>query len=182
AILEEDLNGIKEELGDIMLHMVFYAKIADEKGAFDIADVLNAICEKLIQRHPHIYGDVKVSSEEEVKANWEKLKLKEGKRSVLEGVPASLPALIKALRVQDKARQVGFQWENTEQVWQKVEEEMGELQAVSAQADRDKEEDEFGDVLFALVNYARYRAIDPEKALERTNKKFIRRFQYMEEK
>ena len=181
AILDEDLNEIKEELGDIMLHMVFYARIADEQGAFDIADALNAVCEKLIQRHPHIYGNVEVADEEEVKKNWEQLKLQEGKKSVLGGVPRSLPAMVKAYRMQEKTKQVGFEWENKEQVWEKVEEELSELKEVmdkeSAQA---KKEEEFGDVLFSLINYARYLNIDPETALERVNQKFKRRFEYIE--
>ncbi len=183
AIIDEDMAGIKEELGDLLLHIVFYAKIASEKNAFDIKDVIDEHCEKLVARHPHIYGDVKLNSEEEVKKNWEKLKLKEGKRSVLSGVPRSLPALIKALRIQDKAKQVGFQWENTEQVWEKVMEEMNELHeaATAEKADAEKLEGEFGDLLFALANYARYINVDPESALEKTNKKFVRRFQYIED-
>lgn len=186
AIIDEDLQGVKEELGDIMLHMVFYAKIGDEKGAFDIADVLNGVCDKLVQRHPHIYGDVQVSGEEEVKKNWEQLKLKEGKKSVLEGVPNSLPALIKALRLQDKSKQVGFEWENREQVWDKVVEEMDELKTATSgdgSAKNQQEiEEEFGDLLFSLVNYARFIKVDPETALERTNKKFKSRFEYIEAK
>lgn len=186
AIIDEDLQGVKEELGDIMLHMVFYAKIGDEKGAFDIADVLNGVCDKLVQRHPHIYGDVQVSGEEEVKKNWEQLKLKEGKKSVLEGVPNSLPALIKALRLQDKSKQVGFEWEDREQVWDKVVEEMDELKAATSgdgSAKNQQEiEEEFGDLLFSLVNYARFIKVDPETALERTNKKFKSRFEYIEAK
>jgi XTP/dITP diphosphohydrolase len=180
AILENDLDELKGEIGDLMLHMVFYAKIADEKGAFDIADVLNAICDKLVHRHPHIYGDVKVTNEEEVKSNWEKLKLKEGKKSVLEGVPKSLPAMVKATRIQDKVKGVGFEWENGEQVWDKVNEELQEFKAEVDKDDKEKMEEEFGDVLFSLVNYARWIGINPEDALERTNKKFIRRFQWME--
>ncbi len=181
AILEEDLEGIKEELGDLMLHMVFYAKIADEQGAWDIADALDAVCEKLIKRHPHIYGDVKVANEEEVKQNWEKLKLKEGKKSVLAGVPQSLPAMVKAFRMQEKTRQVGFEWENADQVWEKVEEEIQEMKTAFSQnlSEREKEE-EFGDVLFSLINYARFQGIDPEQALERVNQKFKRRFEYIE--
>ncbi len=179
AILENDLNEVKNELGDIMLHLVFYAKIASETNTFDISDVLNAICEKLIHRHPHIYGDVEVTDEEEVKANWEKLKLKEGKQSVLEGVPKSLPALVKAIRIQDKAKGVGFDWDNKDQVWEKVNEEIDELQ-VEIKAKSNKVEDEFGDVLFSLINYARFLNINPEDALEKTNKKFIKRFQYLE--
>lgn len=177
AILDNNEEEVKKELGDLFLHMVFYARIGSEKKAFDVADVLNAICEKLISRHPHIYGDVKVADEEEVKANWEKLKLKEGKKSVLEGVPRSLPAMVKAQRIQDKAKGVGFDWDNAEQVWEKVQEEMGEFKA--AQTEKEQEE-EFGDLLFSLINYARFKGINPEDALERTNKKFIYRFQYLE--
>jgi len=181
AILDNDLDEIKKELGDVMLHLVFYARIASESGAFDIADSLNFICEKLISRHPHIYGDVKVADEEEVKANWEKLKLKEGKKSVLEGVPKSLPAMVKAQRIQDKARGVGFDWDNEEQVWEKVQEELAEFKVeADKSSNQDKIEDEFGDVLFSLINYARFKGINPEDALERTNKKFIKRFQYLE--
>ncbi len=181
ALLEENLTDIKEEIGDVLLHLVFYAKIADEKGAFDIADAINAVCDKLIKRHPHIYGDLKVADEEEVKRNWEKLKLKEGKKSVLQGVPNSLPAMIKAYRMQDKAKQVGFEWENTAQVWEKVEEEIAELQeAVTLDFAFEKQEEEFGDVLFSLVNYARFIGVDPETALERVNKKFKKRFEYIE--
>ena len=179
AIIENDLKEVKGELGDLMLHLVFYAKIASETDTFDIADVLNAICDKLIHRHPHIYGDVEVADEEEVKANWEKLKLKEGKKSVLEGVPKSLPALVKAIRIQDKARGIGFDWDNKDQVWDKVNEEIEELQ-VEIKANSDKIEDEFGDVLFSLINYGRFLKINPEDALEKTNKKFIKRFQYLE--
>jgi len=182
AIIDEDMDGIKEELGDLLLHIVFYAKIASEKGAFDIKDVIDHHCEKLIARHPHVYGDASLHTEDDVKKNWEKLKLKEGKKSTLSGVPQSLPALIKALRIQDKAKQVGFQWENSEQVWEKVKEEMSELhEAATGKTDLGKAEEEFGDLLFALVNYARYIHVDPERALERTNKKFARRFQYIEE-
>jgi len=181
AILEEDLAEIKEEIGDIMLHMVFYAKIADEKQAFDIADALNAVCEKLIQRHPHIYGDVKVQDEEDVKRNWEQLKLKEGKKSVLGGVPKSLPAMVKAYRMQEKTKQVGFEWENKEQVWEKVEEEIAEFkESMDSNASQLEKELEFGDVLFSLVNYARFNNIDPETALERVNRKFKNRFEYIE--
>jgi len=181
AILDNDLDEIKKELGDVMLHLVFYARIASESGAFDIADSLNFICEKLISRHPHIYGDVQVTDEEEVKANWEKLKLKEGKKSVLEGVPKSLPAMVKAQRIQDKARGVGFDWDNEHQVWEKVQEELAEFKVeADKSANHDKIEDEFGDVLFSLINYARFKGINPEDALERTNKKFIKRFQYLE--
>ena len=181
AILEEDLDGIKEELGDLLLHMVFYAKIADEKGAFDIADALNAVCDKLISRHPHIYGDTEVADEAEVKKNWEQLKLKEGKKSILGGVPNSLPALVKAYRMQDKTKQVGFEWETTEQVWAKVEEEMAELQeTLSENMSQERKEEEFGDLIFSLVNYARFIGVDPETALEKTNKKFKSRFEYIE--
>lgn len=179
AILENDMDELKKEIGDILLHMVFYSKIASETKTFDIADALNSICEKLISRHPHIYGDVEVAGEEEVKANWEKLKLKEGKKSVLEGVPTSLPSLVKATRVQDKARGVGFDWEKDEQVWEKVEEEMAEFK-VEADANSPKMEEEFGDLLFSLVNFARFKDINPDDALEKTNKKFIKRFQYLE--
>lgn len=179
AILDNDLDEIKKELGDLMLHLVFYAKIGSETNAFDITDVINTICDKLIHRHPHIYGDVNVAGEEEVKANWEKLKLKEGKKSVLEGVPKSLPAMVKAVRIQDKARGIGFDWDNKEQVWEKVEEEIEEFKA-EAIAKSDKMEDEFGDVLFSLINYGRFLNLNPEDALEKTNKKFIKRFQYME--
>jgi len=181
AIDTKDMKGLKEELGDIMLHLVFYAKIASETNDFDIADVLNTVSDKLIARHPHIYGDVKVSGEEEVKANWEKLKLKEGKKSILQGVPKSLPAIVKALRIQDKAKQVGFEWENIEQVYEKVTEELEELNEVVATQNQEKIEEEFGDLLFALVNYSRFLKVDPEAALEKCNKKFINRFQYIEE-
>jgi XTP/dITP diphosphohydrolase len=179
AILKGDMDELKKEIGDILLHMVFYAKIASETDQFDIADSLNSICDKLISRHPHIYGDVKVENEEEVKANWEKLKLKEGKKSVLEGVPQSLPAMVKAQRIQDKARGVGFDWEKPELVWEKVEEELVEFKK-EADGNTTKMEDEFGDLLFSLVNYARFKGINPEDALEKTNRKFIRRFQYLE--
>lgn len=181
AILDNDLEEIKKELGDILLHIVFYAKIGSEKNAFDIADVAHAISNKLIDRHPHIYGDVTVKDEKEVKENWEKLKLKEGKKSVLEGVPRSLPAMIKANRIQDKVAGVGFDWEKPEQVWEKVQEELNELNAELALNNRDKIEKEFGDVLFSMVNYARFIGVNPENALEKTNKKFIQRFQYLEE-
>lgn len=181
AILSNDLPGIKEEIGDLLLHMVFYAKIASEQGAFDVADALHAICDKLIARHPHIYGDVQVNDEEDVKRNWEQLKLKEGKKSLLAGVPASLPAMVKAYRMQEKTKQVGFEWETTEQVWSKVEEEIGELQEnLQTGAPQAMVEEEFGDVLFALVNYARFIGVDPENALERVNRKFKRRFEYIE--
>lgn len=179
AIIDGDLEEIRKELGDLMLHLVFYSKIGDEKGAFDVADVLNGVCEKLISRHPHIYGDVKVKDEEEVKANWEKLKLKEGKKSVLEGVPRSLPSLVKAGRIQDKARGVGFDWDNAEQVWEKVNEELGELREEVAK-NSDRMEAEFGDVLFSMINYARFLGVNPDDALERTNRKFIKRFQFLE--
>ena len=181
AIIDRDLPEIRKELGDILLHIVFYAKIGEELGAFDITSVIHGQCEKLIHRHPHIYGDVKVQDEEEVKRNWEKLKLKEGNTSVLAGVPTSLPALIKSMRIQEKARGVGFDWEKPEQVWEKVEEELGEFRAEADAGNTAKAEEEFGDILFALVNYARFRNINPEEALERTNRKFIRRFQYIEE-
>jgi len=181
AILDGDFNEIRGELGDIMLHMVFYAKIASEKEAFDIADVLEAICDKLVHRHPHIYGDVKAETEEEVKKNWEQLKLKEGKKSVLQGVPKSLPAMVKANRIQEKARGVGFDWENKEQVWDKVQEELSELQdELNNNSNQEQVEAEFGDVLFSLINYARFIGINPEDALEKTNRKFIHRFQYLE--
>lgn len=183
AILNNDLDEIKNELGDLMLHLVFYAKIGSEQKAFDITDVLNSICEKLIHRHPHIYSDVKVKDAVEVKQNWEKLKLKEGKESVLEGVPLSMPPLVKAVRMQEKARGVGFDWEKPEQVWDKVLEEMNELKAeVDGNSDKEKMEDELGDLLFAIVNYSRFLKINPEDALERTNKKFKFRFQYLEKK
>ncbi len=183
AILEKDYDSIKGEIGDVMLHMVFYAKIAEEEGRFDMADVLNTICDKLIHRHPHIYGDVKVEDEEDVKRNWEALKLKEGKKSVLEGVPKSLPAMVKAHRMQDKAKGVGFEWENKEDVWLKVEEELQEFKEESEKPNNlEKMEAEFGDLLFSLINYARFIGINPEDALEKTNKKFIYRFQYMEKK
>lgn len=185
AILDNDLNEVKKELGDLMMHLVFYARIAEEQGAFDIVDVLNGVCEKLISRHPHIYGDVDVNNEEDVKRNWEQLKLKEGNKSVLAGVPASLPALVKAYRIQDKVRGVGFDWEEKQQVWQKVEEEMAEFKnefdVTTAEAiNAEKAEAEFGDLIFSLVNYARFVGINPENALERTNKKFIKRFTHLE--
>ena len=182
AILDNDLPEIKKELGDLLLHIVFYAKIGSETNDFDIADVANSICDKLIERHPHIYGDVIVEDEEEVKRNWEKLKLKEGRKSVLEGVPKSLPALVKASRIQDKVKGVGFDWEEPEQVWEKVEEELNELQVEVKEGNQDKMEAEFGDVLFSMINYARFLKINPEDALERTNKKFIKRFMYLEGK
>ena len=182
AILDNDLIEVKKELGDLLLHIVFYAKIGSETNDFDMADVCNEICEKLIFRHPHIYGDVVVKDEDEVKQNWEKLKLREGKKSVLEGVPKSLPALIKASRIQDKVKGVGFDWEESHQVWDKVQEELEELQVEVEAGDQDKIEGEFGDVLFSMINYARFLNVNPEDALERTNKKFIKRFQYLESK
>lgn len=181
AILDNDLEEIKKELGDLLLHIVFYAKIGSEKKSFDIADVANSISEKLIDRHPHIYGDVEVKDEEEVKQNWEKLKLKEGKKSVLEGVPKSLPAIVKANRIQDKVAGVGFDWEEPHQVWEKVQEELSELNTEIQNGESDKIASEFGDVLFSMVNYARFIGVNPENALERTNKKFIQRFQYLEQ-
>ncbi len=181
AIIKEDWTGIEEELGDILLHIVFYAKIADEKGKFNISGVIKKLNEKMIYRHPHIYGDVKVLDSDEVKKNWEQLKKNEGKKSVLGGVPGSLPALIKAYRMQDKTAQVGFEWDTTDQVWDKVKEELEELKvAVDNEEGKERIEDEFGDVLFALVNYARFLGIEPETALEKTNKKFKRRFEYIE--
>ncbi|WP_347372830.1 nucleoside triphosphate pyrophosphohydrolase [Aequorivita sp. Q41] len=182
AILDNDLDEVKKELGDVLLHLVFYAKIGSETNDFDIADVCNSICEKLISRHPHIYGDVKVADEEEVKQNWESLKLKEGKSSVLEGVPKSLPALVKASRIQDKVAGVGFDWEEPQQVFEKLQEELGELQHEINENNQEKIEAEFGDVLFSMINYARFLKVNPENALERTNKKFIKRFQYLEGK
>lgn len=193
SITENDWKGIKEELGDLLLHIVFYAKIGSEEKQFELHEVINGICEKLIARHPHIYGDVKVENEEDVKRNWEKLKLKEGKKSVLSGVPQSLPAVVKAMRLQEKAKQVGFEWDTKEQVWVKVEEEMGELKTAidgwqSAKVkpyeseEKIKVEEELGDVFFSLINYARFLQIDAENAIELTNKKFIRRFSLMEEK
>jgi len=182
AILDKNLKEVKNELGDLLLHIVFYAKIGSETNDFDISDVINSICEKLIHRHPHIYSDVEVKDEKEVKQNWENLKLKEGKTSVLEGVPKSLPALVKASRIQEKVAGVGFDWEHPDQVWEKVEEEIGELKAEIHNKNQDATENEFGDVLFSLINYARFLKINPENALERTNKKFIKRFQYLESK
>jgi XTP/dITP diphosphohydrolase len=181
AISASDWKGIREELGDLLLHIVFYAKIASEKNAFTLDEVINGVCEKLISRHPHIYGDVQVNNEEDVKQNWEKLKLKEGKKSVLGGVPASLPSMVKAMRLQDKSKQVGFEWENTGQVWDKVQEELNELQVAVASGNKEDMEDELGDVFFSLVNFARFLQLDAENALERTNKKFISRFTRMEE-
>lgn len=193
AITEEDWKGIKEELGDMMLHIVFYAKIGSEKKQFELHEVIDGICEKLIARHPHIYGDVKVNDAEDVKRNWEKLKLKEGKKSVISGVPQSLPATVKAMRLQEKAKQVGFEWDNKEQVWEKVEEEMNELKEAirtleSGDGDKSRDklqaevEGEFGDLVFSLINYARFLQVDAENALEKTNKKFIHRFTQMEQK
>jgi len=180
AILENDLPGVKEELGDLMLHMVFYAKIADEQKAFDIADVLNDVCEKLINRHPHIYGDVVADNEEQVKKNWEQLKLQEGKKSVLGGVPKSLPAMVKAYRMQEKTAQVGFEWDELDQVWEKVEEEIAELKEAIELKDQSKIAEEYGDVMFSLINYGRFLKLDPETALERINKKFKNRFEFIE--
>jgi MazG family protein len=191
AILEGDLEGVKEEIGDVMLHLIFYAKIADEKGIFDIADSLNAICDKLIHRHPHIYGDVVVKDENEVKKNWEMLKLQEKgkkeangqttKKTVLGGVPKSLPAMIKSFRIQEKVAKVGFEWDNSEQIWDKVTEELAEFrETIDLNQSFERQEDEFGDVLFSLINYARYKGIDPEMALEKSNQKFTRRYNHVE--
>ncbi|HKH63352.1 MAG TPA: nucleoside triphosphate pyrophosphohydrolase [Flavitalea sp.] len=180
AITRQDWKGIKEEIGDIFLHLIFYAKIGTEQNQFTLDEAIDAECEKLIARHPHIYGDITVNTEEDVLQNWEKLKLKEGKRSVLGGVPTALPAVVKATRLQEKAKQVGFEWDNREQVWEKVEEEIAEMKQAIADGAQEKIEDEFGDVLFSLVNYARFLRIDAENALERTNKKFIDRFTGME--
>ena len=182
AIQENNMELLKEELGDLLLHIVFYSRIASENNDFDISDVLNGISDKLIYRHPHIYGDVKVKDAKEVKKNWEKLKLKEGKKSVLEGVPKSLPAIVKAFRIQEKVRGVGFDWDNKTQVWQKVQEEIEELKHEETENNHDRIESEFGDVLFALVNYSRFIDVNPEDALERTNKRFIKRFKLMEDK
>lgn len=181
AITDENWKGIKEELGDLLLHIVFYSKIGAEQDRFSIEGVINGICEKLIVRHPHIYGDVQVQNDEDVKRNWEKLKMKEGKKSVLSGVPKTLPAMVKAMRLQEKAKQVGFEWENKEQVWEKVKEEEAELQEAIAEGQQEKIEEEFGDLLFSLVNFARFLNLDAENALEVTNKKFISRFTQMEE-
>lgn len=188
AITDGDWPGIREELGDLLLHIVFYTKIGQEQNQFTLAEMIHAICDKLIARHPHIYGDpanggqiVKVRDEEDVKSNWEKLKLKEGKRSVLSGVPVSLPSMVKAMRLQEKARQTGFEWENKEQVWEKVEEEIAELKSAIESGSAAKTEEEFGDVVFSLINYARFLQVDAENALERTNKKFIHRFTQMEQ-
>lgn len=181
AILDKDMNEIKKELGDLMLHMVFYAKIGSETNSFDMTDVLNGISEKLIYRHPHIYSDVKANDADTVSQNWEKLKLKEGRESVLDGVPQSLPAVVKAYRIQEKVKGVGFDWEKPEQVWEKVEEELQEFKAeAEKENEKDKMEAEFGDLMFSLINYARFLDINPEDALERTNKKFIKRFKYLE--
>jgi len=180
AVLDNDLNEIKKELGDLLLHIVFYAKIGSEQNAFDMADIANAISDKLVIRHPHIYSDVKVENADDVAQNWEQIKLKEGKKSVLEGVPKSLPALVKALRIQDKVAGIGFDWENRDQVWEKVQEELTELQVEVQNNNQERKESEFGDVLFALINYARFIDVNPENALENTNKKFIKRFQLME--
>jgi XTP/dITP diphosphohydrolase len=180
AILDDNLKQVKNELGDLLLHIVFYSKIASETKTFDIADVANSICEKLIHRHPHVYGDLKVSNEDEVKKNWEQLKLKEGRASVLEGVPRSLPALVKASRIQEKVAGVGFDWENSSQVWEKVQEELLEFKLELDTGDKVSMDKEFGDVLFSLINYARSVDINPENALELTNKKFIKRFQFLE--
>lgn len=187
AILDADVEEIKKETGDLLLHMVFYAKLGSElpkeKGGYDIADALNGICDKLVERHPHIYGDVEANDEETVKANWEKLKLKEGKKSVLEGVPRSLPSLVKAYRVQDKVRGVGFDWDHVGQVWEKVQEELGELQdeVTAPKVNPDRVADEFGDVMFAMINYARFLDVNPDEALERTTRRFIARFQHLEQ-
>ncbi|MFC4633411.1 nucleoside triphosphate pyrophosphohydrolase [Dokdonia ponticola] len=182
AILDNDLDEIKKELGDLLLHIVFYAKIGSETKDFDIADVAHSISDKLVDRHPHIYGDIDVADAKEVERNWEKLKLKEGKKSVLEGVPRSLPAMVKASRIQDKVAGVGFDWEEPQQVFEKLQEELGELQDEVNANNQEKIEAEFGDVLFSMINYARFLKVDPESALERTNKKFIKRFQYLESK
>ncbi|HOZ69799.1 MAG TPA: nucleoside triphosphate pyrophosphohydrolase [Chitinophagaceae bacterium] len=180
AITDNDWAGIREELGDLLLHIVFYAKIGSEENQFGLVDMIDGICDKLIYRHPHIYGDVQVKDDEEVKRNWEQLKLKEGKTSILGGVPVSLPATVKAMRLQEKAKQVGFEWDNKEQVWEKVEEEMGELREAIQTGSQEKTEEEFGDLVFSLINYARFLRVDAENALERTNKKFIHRFTSME--
>lgn len=180
AILDNDLQGLKGEIGDLFLHMVFYCKLGEEQNQFDVTSVLNAICDKLVHRHPHIYGDVTANTEAEVKANWEKIKLKEGKKSVLEGVPKSMPSMVKAIRIQEKARGIGFDWDTKEQVWEKVQEELAEFRAELESGSPEKMEDEFGDVLFSLINYARFVNVNPENALSRTNQKFINRFQWME--
>ena len=180
AIAEEDWQGLKEELGDLLLHIVFYSKIGAERGEFTLDDVIEGVCNKLVSRHPHIYSSTVVNDDEEVKQNWEKLKLKEGKKSILSGLPQSIPAIMKALQLQNKTKQVGFEWDHIDQVKEKVDEEIGELYEAVAIGEQDKIEEEFGDVLFALVNYARFAKVDPEMALEKTNKKFIRRFQQIE--
>ena len=182
AIIEGNMQEIKKELGDIMLHLVFYSKIASETNTFNITDVINGVCDKLIHRHPHIYGDIEVADEKDVKANWEKLKLNEGKTSVLEGVPKSLPAMVKSMRIQEKARGVGFDWDDRQQVWDKVQEELTELKIEIDKGDTQKTSEEFGDLFFSLINYARFVYVNPEDALEKTNKKFIKRFKYMEKK
>ena len=183
AILKNNLLEIQEEIGDVFLHLVFYSKIAEESNSFDVADCLHSICEKLIRRHPHIYGDIKVNSAEEVKKNWEQIKLTEGKKSVLSGVPSSLPSLVKAFRIQEKTSQVGFDWENKEQVWEKVVEEMDEFkEELMKNESMERKEEEFGDLLFSLVNYARFEGINPENALEKVNLKFTKRFEYIENK
>lgn len=179
AITQKDMESIQGELGDLFLHLVFYSKLGEEQGKFNVTDVLNQICDKLIHRHPHIYGDLEVQNEEEVKANWEKLKLKEGKKSVLEGVPVSLPSLVKATRIQEKVKGIGFEWENKEDVWKKVEEELAEFK-FEVDSKSDKIEEEFGDLLFSLVNFSRFIGLSPENALSKTNNKFIQRFQLME--
>jgi XTP/dITP diphosphohydrolase len=181
AITVKNWTGIKEELGDLLLHIVFYSKIGEEEKKFELAEMIHGVCEKLIFRHPHIYGDVKVNDEEDVKRNWEKLKIKEGKKGILQGVPKSLPSTVKAMRLQEKAKQVGFEWENKEQVWDKVIEEQNELKEAIASGNQEHVEDEFGDVIFSMINYARFLKVDAENALERTNKKFIDRFNKMEE-
>lgn len=181
AIMDKNYLDIKEELGDILLHMVFYAKIGEEQAYFHIGDALNGVCEKLIKRHPHIYGDVIADDEDQVKRNWEQIKLSEGKKSVLSGVPTSLPAMVKAYRMQEKTAQVGFEWKDKADVWKKVEEEINEFKEVADLSDQDKKEDEFGDILFSLINYARYAGINPETALEKVNRKFKSRFEYIEE-
>ncbi|HBN05074.1 MAG TPA: nucleoside triphosphate pyrophosphohydrolase [Bacteroidales bacterium] len=182
AIIENDTDEIKKEVGDLLLHIVFYAKIGSEESAFNIKDVIDSLNEKLVRRHPHIYGDEKVENSEQVKENWEQIKLKEGRKSTLSGVPKTLPALVKAYRIQDKARGVGFDWDNRQQVWEKVEEEIEELKEEVRNNNKEKMEQEFGDTLFALINYARFIDVNPETALERTNKKFINRFQFIEER
>ena len=182
AILENNMNDIRKELGDILLHIVFYAKIASETGQFTLTDVIDGICDKLVFRHPHVFGNVLVNDSEDVKTNWESLKIREGNKSTLAGVPQSLPAMVKAYRIQDKARSAGFDWDEREQVWDKIEEELGELKVEIGQMNVEKMKDEFGDFFFSMVNAARLYGIDPEAALERTNKKFIQRFNYLEQK